>query len=304
MMCRFGPIDPRKRRVFPGAGLPEDPDGSFGAAPCVGTEPAVSALTDGETLLHSRDRPRVDDAVTRPIRKLGVPGTWPHGDEHALADGLVSDASPGAVADLLRARTCPPDRAFDRHLPPAIRAGSPAYFTPLSVAVRAATWLDEASVRTVVDIGSGAGKFCVAAALAGNCTYIGMEQRGRLVSAARDLARLFECDDRVRFLHAEFGVRAPPVADAYYFYNPFAENVFGYQDPLDHDAPLSEERYARDLAATSALLGSVKPGTYLLTYAGFGGRVPPTFCSVRVDRRLPNVLQLWRKMDRHSDGLG
>src|SRR5262249_1100007 len=117
------------------------------------------------------------------------------------------------LAQALRRGECPADQWFDRFLPDDRRAVSRRFWTPLIVATRAAEWLDDLKVRTIVDIGSGAGKFCVVAALAGPGRFIGLEQRSRLVAAARTLAHVFEVDKRVHFVEGEFGAIRTPIAD-------------------------------------------------------------------------------------------
>jgi tRNA G46 methylase TrmB len=96
---------------------------------------------------------------------------------------LRSAAQP--VAEALRSGRCPADRVFDRFLPNELRIVSGQYWTPIMVARRAAVWFDELDIHTVVDIGSGAGKFCVATALASRCHFTGLEQRSQLVASAR-----------------------------------------------------------------------------------------------------------------------
>lgn len=214
---------------------------------------------------------------------------------HSSADGRAVGPLAGAVAAALRAGRSPRNRDFDRLLPDELRVVSNQFWTPIEVAVRTAQWLDELGVRTVVDVGSGAGKFCVAAALAGRSHFTGIEQRPRLVMAARDLARVFEIEDRACFVEAALGRADVPRADAYYFFNPFGENLFGREDHLDEDVELGVDRYQRDTAAAEKLLDEAPLGTYLLTYNGFGGRVPDSYDDVRVDRELPNVLRMWRK---------
>lgn len=199
------------------------------------------------------------------------------------------------LAEALRGGRCPSDRAFDRFLPDQLRVVSGQYWTPLVVAKRAAEWLDELNVRTVVDIGSGAGKFCVAAALAGHCHFMGLEQRSRLVASARTLARVFEVDDRVSFIEGAFGDIATPIADAYYLYNPFGEYLFASRHYFDRELELSDKRHARDVAAVEDLLQRARVGTCVLTYNGFGGRVPASYQQIRVDDEMPNALRLWRK---------
>jgi len=200
------------------------------------------------------------------------------------------------VAARLRARLPVPDQQFDRFLPDDLREASPVFWTPLEVILRAAQWLDEVGVKSVVDIGSGAGKFCVVGALASRCSFIGIEQRPRLVSAARDLAHRFGVEDRVRFVPAVFGELTTPVADAYYLFNSFGENLFPPDGRLDDAAELSQERYRRDIRALATWLRAAPVGTFVLTYNGFGGRLPPDFENVRMDRALPNVLRLSRKL--------
>jgi predicted RNA methylase len=179
-----------------------------------------------------------------------------------------------------------------------LRVVSGQYWTPLVVAARAAAWFEDVEVRTVVDIGSGAGKFCVAAALAGRCHFTGMEQRTRLVDASRTLSQLFGVEDQVCFVEGTLGESAVPEADAYYLYNPFGENLFASLDHLDEEVELGEARYDRDIAAVEELLRQARVGTCVLTYNGFGGQIPPTYRELRVDYELPSVLRLWRKTSK------
>jgi len=234
-----------------------------------------------------------------PFKRLNLAERQLYSDDLMLADELPP---PSHVAKALRKRTSPHDRVFDRFLPQEERIVSRQYWTPLSVAVRAAEWLDELDIRTLVDIGSGAGKFCVAAALAGEVRFLGVEQRPRLVSVARELARVFDVDDRVKFMPGMFGVGEVPPADAYYLYNPFGENLFGPEQQLDAEVELSDERYRRDIDAVERMLAEAELGTCLLTYNGFGGEIPSSYTEVRVDHDLPNILRMWRKTSRVSDG--
>lgn len=187
------------------------------------------------------------------------------------------------------------DREFDSRLPDDLRTRSRLHWTPLAVARLAAQWIDEFGIRSVVDIGSGVGKFCVAAALSSQASYIGLEQRARLVSVARDLAHSFDLGQRVRFIHGTFGSEEVPNAEAYYMYNPFGENLFGPESQIDGDLDVSEDRYQRGITATEQLLADLPLGTFIITYNGFGGDIPPTFRQLRESHRLPNELQLWEK---------
>jgi SAM-dependent methyltransferase len=201
-----------------------------------------------------------------------------------------------SFAERLRSPHCAlDDDEFDRFLPGPLKDVSHLYWSPLAVAQRAAEWLDEAGIQRVLDVGSGAGKFCVAAAIFGRCRFIGLEQRPFLVDAARGLARLFEVDDRVRFVRGELGVARVPAADAFYLFNPFGHYRFE-TEPLMETHLLSIQRQRLDdIAAAERLLQGAAVGTWLLTYNGFGGRVPNGYRAIRTDSTFRNALRLWRK---------
>jgi predicted RNA methylase len=209
---------------------------------------------------------------------------------------------PGCIARALRRGQRPTDRVFDRLLPRSVRRASARYWTPLAVTQRAAEWFQQLGVRSVVDIGSGAGKFCVATALCVPARFTGIEQRAPLLAAACELARRFELEDRVTFVHGRLGDAPLPQADAYYLYNPFGENLFGPDGQLDGEAELSHERYLQDVARVEQLLQEAALGTCVLTYNGFGGEIPSSYREVYVDRELPNLLRLWRKTSEDRGG--
>ncbi len=213
-----------------------------------------------------------------------------------------------AIAAALRTGHAVEDEDFDHLLPVRLRRASRMFWTPLPVVARVAAWLAEARVGSVVDLGAGAGKFCVAAALMTSCRYTGIEHRARLVAAAGRLARELGVADRVDFVLGRVEPEAPPVAGAhpegagapgssraYYLYNPFGENRFGPSGHLDEEVELGDARYRADVAAVEAILRAARPGTYVVTYNGFGGEVPEGYTPVRVDRTLPNMLEMWVK---------
>jgi SAM-dependent methyltransferase len=196
----------------------------------------------------------------------------------------------------LRSGTQISDLEFDRFLPKALRAVSAEYWTTLGAAKRAAEWFSAHGVGSVVDIGSGVGKFCVATAIfAERLRFTGVEQRPRFVQAARTLAHCFEVETRVAFVEGGIAEAGALPADAYYLYNPFAENLVAADDALDAETELTAARYARDIAAVEALFSRAPAGTHVLTYNGFGGRFPPGYAQVRIDQSLPYELALWHK---------
>lgn len=187
------------------------------------------------------------------------------------------------------------DEAFDRFLPVELSDVSRHYWTPLPVVRRVVAWLRETRVRTVVDIGSGAGKFCVAGALLSRCRFIGLEQRASLVTAARELAGTFDVTHRTTFIHGQVGAVAIPIGDAYYFFNPFGEYVIDSERFAEPDVAFTSENQRSDIAVVTALLSKAAIGTIVVTYNGFGGPLPAGYLEVDVIRGLPGTLRLWKR---------
>jgi hypothetical protein len=202
---------------------------------------------------------------------------------------------PWEVAEALRSGDLTCDRQFDRFLPPRLQAVSERYWSPLRVAARAAAWLDELDIRTLVDVGSGAGKFCVATALLSRCACLGVEHRKDLVATARALAAVFGVQNRVSFVEETFGDAPPPAAECYYFYNPFLEGMLEPEAWLDDRVEHSERRYDRELLAVEDWLRRAPVATYVLTYNGLGIDLPLAYREIRTDRTFPCNLRLYRK---------
>lgn len=200
------------------------------------------------------------------------------------------------VAELLRRGNCWSERWFDQLLSARAQRASKQHFTPVAVTRRAAEWIREANIGSVLDVGSGAGKFCVATALAAPaCTFVGLEHRSDLVREARSLAERLRVADRVTFLEGALGALPLPRVDAYYFFNPFGENLYGRGDRIDEAVELGVDRHERDVARVHALLDAAPAGTWVLDYNGYGAEMPSGYEPARVATDLPCPLRLWRK---------
>jgi putative endonuclease len=199
------------------------------------------------------------------------------------------------VAAALRAGRRSANDAFDGFLPQELRDVSDHYWTPLAVVQRAAAWLRDAKVRTVVDIGSGAGKFCIAGALLTRCHFIGLEQRASLVESARTLAETFGVDERVTFVNAPCTATNIPAGDAYYLFNPFGAYHFASDRFAEPNVVFTRETQTADIAAVTHALSRAPAGTIVITYNGFGGRFPPGYVQLDAGQGLPGTLRLWKK---------
>lgn len=187
------------------------------------------------------------------------------------------------------------DVVFDRFLPFEYRLASRHYWSPLRVVARAAQWLDDLDIRSVVDIGSGVGKFCIAAALATRAGFVGIEHRAELIGVARGVVRMLELEPRVRFVLGAFDEVTVPAAQCYYFFNPFGESLFRREDQLDDEVEVSQARSLRDIEMAERLLRAAPVDTYVITYNGFGGPLPEDYELLQSDADFPCVLRLAQK---------
>jgi tRNA G46 methylase TrmB len=93
------------------------------------------------------------------------------------------------------------DTEFNALYPLSIQALAKCHWTPLSIAQKVATFLaGEGNVR-ILDIGSGVGKFCLAAAFhTPNALYYGVEQRKSLIDLAEASRKSLQLEN-VQFIH-------------------------------------------------------------------------------------------------------
>ncbi len=189
------------------------------------------------------------------------------------------------------------DEDFDAIYPFMYQQVSSRYWTPVETARRATDLLVGEGARRVLDVGAGVGKFClVGAASATRARFVGIEQRAHLVQAARDATRRLG-SKRVEILHGRLHDIDTAAFDAFYFYNPFAENLLGRTTRLDDYVHLSRERYKADVRQAAAVLTAAPAGTRVVTYYGYGGKMPPEYDLVHVERRHCGALQLWIKSE-------
>jgi SAM-dependent methyltransferase len=187
------------------------------------------------------------------------------------------------------------DEVFDVLFPFDLAAISGKYWTPLSVARRAGELLQDLGARHLLDVGSGCGKFCIAAAAsAPNVEFTGVEQRSRLVDAAASAAAQLGLQN-VRFRCGDATVAASEPFDALYLFNPFAENVFSQDERLDDTVELSESRLVGDLLRVEIALSRAAVGTLVVTYHGFGGRIPDSFDVFHTERAGTDRLRVFAK---------
>ena len=197
------------------------------------------------------------------------------------------------IARSLRSGTLVADRVFDEVFPPATQARSSVYWTPVEVAVRAANLLADRAGATILDVGSGVGKFCIVAGAVANANVRGIEHRPHLVEIARSAAK--KIGVAVTFDGGTIDEQDPAAIDGFYLFNPFAENLCSGRECLDTSVELSARRFRLDVEATEYLLSKARVGARVVTYCGFGGDIPEAFELVMRERCGGGRLELWVK---------
>jgi SAM-dependent methyltransferase len=194
----------------------------------------------------------------------------------------------------LREGSCVADAEFDEVFPFFARKASSKFWTPVSVARRAAQLLVQEGSTRVLDVGSGVGKFCIVGAASTNATFVGVEHRAHFVDVAREAA----CRTGVasaHFVHGTLDAVSASDFDGFYFFNPFEENLWDSDGQLDQTVPLSRERYDADVERALRMLIEARVGARVVTYHGFGNAMPGGYLLARRELHRSGFLNLWVK---------
>ena len=144
----------------------------------------------------------------------------------------------------------------------------------------------------VLDIGSGMGKFCLAAAFyCPESSFIGIEQRKDLAEyaeAARQKLGLIN----VSFIHGNITELDFSQYDHFYFYNSFYENI-ATMGKIDEKITYSVERYNRYRNFLYRQLERKPAGTRVATYYGRDEQMPRGYLVGGSD--VGDLLKYWVK---------
>jgi hypothetical protein len=196
---------------------------------------------------------------------------------------------------LLRAELLENDISFNQLYPFGIQKLAKKHWTPIHIARKAAAFLVTDANARILDIGSGAGKFCLAAA----CYYpdaffAGVEQRKSLVNHALKAQKKLAVSN-VSFIHANFSTVDISGYSGFYFFNSFYENVDDSQ-PIDEAIPTSEALYQQYLLCLQEKLRAMPIGTRIVTYHAASEAVPWGYYMVHTEEE--GNLNYWiKKLD-------
>ncbi len=170
------------------------------------------------------------------------------------------------------------DEDFDLLFPEQMREAAAFHFTPVEIAKVAANFLVEKQGIKVLDIGAGAGKFCLIAAALTKGHFTGIEQRAKLVEVAQDLAKQYKLTN-TNFLHGNIASLNFADFNAFYIFNPFMEHRTP-NESLDTDLKTDRELYFLYSDFVKGQLERMPSGTRLVTYFSHGDEIPDNYVKV------------------------
>ncbi len=187
------------------------------------------------------------------------------------------------------------DDIFDHLLPRRMQMKSAVHFTPVAVAKHAAQLLAPRPGMRVLDVGAGPGKFCVVAAReVPHATFVGVEMRPHMVVTARKLAARAKLEN-VSFIEANAMDIDWSAFDAFYFYNPFAEQLHDRGFALDRSLELDPAKFVEYVAGARQRLSVAAIGTRVVTYHSFGAPAPRGYDFIESHTVGTDRLELWVK---------
>ena len=185
------------------------------------------------------------------------------------------------------------DEEFDRLYPLPMQVLARRHWTPLAVSRKAANFLAAENNVRILDVGSGVGKFCLAASYyKPNAFYYGVEQRKSLVNHAETAKEILDFEN-VSFFNGNFTLLDLRNYDHFYFYNSFYENLVG-TDKIDDSIDYTNGLYNYYNRYLFKQLEQKPVGTRLATYHSLEDEIPP--CYLVVGSEFDNLLKFWIKV--------
>lgn len=196
------------------------------------------------------------------------------------------------VFELLKLNIDIPDIDFNAIYPPRISSLAKKHWSSVSISKLASEFLVDRPGTKVLDIGSGAGKFCLIGATNTKGHFTGVEQRGELVELSARLSKSYRIHN-VKFIHANITSIKFNDYDAFYFYNSFYENI-DVLNSIDFSVRLDIQLYHRYSMHLVEQLVSLPAGTRLVTFCSPLSIVPQSF--KLQDSSHGGLLKFWEKV--------
>lgn len=157
------------------------------------------------------------------------------------------------------------DQDFDDIYAPHIKELSNRHWTPIHVVKRATDFLCYKENQTILDVGSGVGKFCtVGALLKKDSFFYGVEYRKKFIEVSDQI----KTDYRIKnasFINKDFTELDFDHFDGVYFFNSFHERIDS-ECIIDNYSGFSYDLYKKYTQELFFKLNSMAEGSRLVTY--------------------------------------
>ncbi len=185
------------------------------------------------------------------------------------------------------------DAQLHQLYPKSIQLLASRHWSPLHIAQMALTFLVPNEEVKVLDIGSGIGKFCLAAAYYKPfASFFGVEQRKDLIEYAETARNILGLQNAY-FIHRNFTQINLKQYDHFYFYNSFFENLDD-TDRIDNKIAYSKEIYNHYTHYLYTQLKELSIGTRVVTYCSWGDEIPSEY--KLIESHFDNLLKFWKKI--------
>lgn len=184
------------------------------------------------------------------------------------------------------------DVKFNQLYPPFIQELADMHWTPLKIVRSVVRFLAADECVKILDIGSGVGKFCLAAAHYQPYAQIyGIEQRESLVEYANWAKNILDLSN-VSFHYGNFTQLNLKMYDHFYLYNPFFENI-ARRGRIDNSILYSESLFNYYNQYLFKQLEAMPVGTKIATYCSWDEEIPQGY-HLR-DTDFQNLVKFWIK---------
>jgi len=183
------------------------------------------------------------------------------------------------------------DDDFDEIYPDDIRPMAFTHFTPVDMAIKAANFLVKKTGTKVLDIGSGAGKFCMIGSACTDGHFTGVEQRDNLHELGEQIHQKYKLQN-ITFINANINQIDFSDYDAFYFFNPFYENIIQF-DKIDDAVEVETDLYDEYSSYVKNQLDKMPLGTRLVTFFSAYDEVPKSYKLISKNDR--QKISMWEK---------
>ena len=196
------------------------------------------------------------------------------------------------MSEILNRNLTVGDEEFNSIYPEEIKTLSAKHWTPVEVAKTAAQFLVNRPGVKVLNIGSGAGKFCMIGSMLTDGQFTGVEYRESLYLLSKKLSTQYNLSN-VRFINNNITNINFKEYEAFYFFNSFIENM-SESEVMDNAMPLSAQLYGKYNQHLREQFAAMPMGTRLATYWGNTEEVPRGY--MLHSSAFNGELKMWEKL--------